>query len=141
MGAGGGPESGKRTVLRGKAMTEEVFDPELFKRLGLDYANGTVRTLNKTGYMRNHLCEISERFCAQQGTETETLLEIGCGIGVVLHQLVQQTKKKCLTHQLLQQTKESVSLPMEANRQRPKINRTRFLKIAKRKTSQKIKSN
>ena len=70
-------------------MPGEVFDPELIKSLKLGYTNGTVRTLNKTGYMRNHLCEISQRFCAQEAAKTNALLEIGCGIGAVLNRLMQ----------------------------------------------------
>lgn len=71
----------------------EVFPVEEIKALGLEYREGTVRTLNKTGYMRNFLCAYSLDFCAQRLRKDDSVLEIGIGIGAVLRTLVNNGAK------------------------------------------------
>lgn len=67
---------------------EEVFDVDTIRSLGLEYKEGTIKTLNKTGYMRNYLSDISRKFCSQKISKKDTLVEIGCGIGTVLYRLI-----------------------------------------------------
>lgn len=72
----------------------EVFSPEAIKELGYKYYKGKVRTLNECGYMRNYLCDLSEKFCTQMFGDEDTVLEIGCGIGAVLYRLIAGGCKK-----------------------------------------------
>lgn len=73
---------------------EEVFTPEQIRALGLEYRDGTVRTLNRSGYMRNFLCPASQAFCRQPFTAEDAVLEVGCGIGAVLETLVQKGARR-----------------------------------------------
>jgi hypothetical protein len=66
----------------------EVFDPAQIQALGLDYREGMVRTANRTGYMRNFLCPVSQKFAGQEFSHADRLLEIGSGIGAVLKTLI-----------------------------------------------------
>lgn len=68
---------------------EEVFLPDSIRALGLEYKNGTVRTLNRTGYMRNFISELEVKFCSQQIPRDDPLLEIGCGVGATLRTLIE----------------------------------------------------
>lgn len=44
--------------------------------------------MNMTGYMRSFMCEVTKAYCAQPKTEKDVYLEIGCGLGVALGQMV-----------------------------------------------------
>ena len=75
-------------------IVETVFDPDTITKTGLEYANGVAKTLNGTGYMRNYLCPISKRFCSQTFSEEDTVVDIGCGFGAVLRNLILNGAKK-----------------------------------------------
>jgi SAM-dependent methyltransferase len=68
---------------------EEVFAPDSIRGLGLEYNNGMVKTLNRTGYMRNFLSELEVKFSSQQISQSDPILEIGCGVGAVLRVLIE----------------------------------------------------
>jgi SAM-dependent methyltransferase len=72
------------------ADTKDIFGPELIRSVGFDYKHSTAKTKNMTGYMRNYLCRISERFSTQEYNDDDRILEIGFGIGAVLASLLRE---------------------------------------------------
>ncbi|EKD26224.1 MAG: hypothetical protein ACD_79C01302G0005 [uncultured bacterium] len=71
-----------------------VFSNRELKNAGVEVLpNGNVKTYNKTGYMRNFLCLVSEEFCKDAITNDGIALEVGIGMGAVLHELINKGKK------------------------------------------------
>ncbi|HEY3327342.1 MAG TPA: class I SAM-dependent methyltransferase [Novimethylophilus sp.] len=69
---------------------EEVFDGAVLLARGLVYQNGVIPTYNKTGYMRNFLCEFSRKFVSQELSPSDRVLEVGSGIGSVVCHLLKK---------------------------------------------------
>lgn len=65
-----------------------VYEPQELAAVGLESRNGTIKTFNGTGYMRNYLCEISRQFITDICDPDKRILEVGCGIGAVVKALV-----------------------------------------------------
>src|SRR5256885_339851 len=73
---------------------KDVFSPEYIRNLGLEYKDGMVRSANRTGYMRNFLCDASHAFCSQGFSDEDRVLEVGSGIGAVLRTLISEGAKR-----------------------------------------------
>lgn len=71
----------------------EIFSPEAVRGCGLEYNNGVVKTFSKTGYMRNYLGAIDERFVNEIPCDDGAIMDVGCGMGAVLGRLIQRGTK------------------------------------------------